>query len=33
MNDSNGSPKNYGFICNAIFFICTYAHKALSNEV
>ena len=31
---SNWSLKNYGFICNAIFFFtCTHAHKALSNEM
>jgi len=23
---SNQSMKNYGFICNAIFKTCTYAH-------
>ena len=31
---SNWSLKNYGFICNVIFFFtCTHAHKALSNEM
>ena len=29
---SNSSLKNYGFICNDIFFICTHAHKELNNE-
>jgi len=24
--------KNYGVMCNAIFFICTHAHKPLSRE-
>ena len=28
----NQSRKNYGFICDAIFFTYTHVHKALSNE-
>ena len=30
---SNWSLNNYGFIYNAIFFICMHAHKPLSNEM
>ena len=29
---SNWSLKNYGFICNTIFFTCMYAYKSLSNK-
>jgi len=29
---SNWSLNNYGFICNAIFFTCTYARKGIGNE-
>ena len=28
----NQSFKIYGFICDAIFCICMYAHKTISNE-
>jgi len=32
--DSNRSLKNYGFLCDAIFFFtCTHAFKSLSNEM
>jgi len=24
--------RNNGFICHAIFFVCKYVHKVLSNE-
>jgi len=31
---SNRSLKNYGFLCDAIFFFtCTHVHKSLSNEM
>ena len=29
---SNWSLKNYGFICNTIFFTCMHAYKSLSNK-